>query len=214
MPFMKDKLKKQDEVSLEDMQEQIDEAETAEAADAAAKPAAEEAAETAPEEKAAADADGTQAPTAEELQAAVAKLQEALTAKDDMMKRLQADFENFRRRTRQEKEDLSAVVTQSLLKDLLPMLDNFERALSAENKDVEGFHTGVDMIYKQLAAVLKDHGLEVIATDAKFDPNFHQAVMRVQDPDKEDDTIAAELQKGYMVKGKVIRPSMVQVVSN
>ena len=94
------------------------------------------------------------------------------------------------------------------------MLDNFERALSAENKDVEGFHTGVDMIYKQLAAVLKDHGLEVIATDAKFDPNFHQAVMRVQDPDKEDDTIAAELQKGYMVKGKVIRPSMVQVVSN
>lgn len=214
MPFMKDKLKKQDEVSLEDMQEQIDEAETAEAADAAAKPAVEEAAETAPEEKAAADADGTQTPPAEELQAAVAKLQEALTAKDDMMKRLQADFENFRRRTRQEKEDLSAVVTQSILKDLLPMLDNFERALSAENKDVEGFHTGVDMIYKQLAAVLKDHGLEVIATDAKFDPNFHQAVMRVQDPDKEDDTIAAELQKGYMVKGKVIRPSMVQVVSN
>ena len=71
------------------------------------------------------------------------------------------------------------------------------------------------MIYKQMQEVLAKNGLEVIDTkDKKFDPNFHQAVMRVQDPEKEDDTIEQELQKGYMVKGRVIRPSMVQVVSN
>ena len=71
------------------------------------------------------------------------------------------------------------------------------------------------MIYNQLAEILKNKGLEKIdTTDAKFDPNFHQAVMRVENPDLEDESIAMELQKGYMVKGKVIRPAMVQVVAN
>ena len=71
------------------------------------------------------------------------------------------------------------------------------------------------MIFGQMMDVLKNRGLEHIETkDAKFDPNFHQAVMRVENPELEDDSIVAELQKGYMVKGKVIRPSMVQVVSN
>ena len=116
---------------------------------------------------------------------------------------------------RQEKEELSAVVTQTLLTDMLPLLDNFERAMAVEAKDIESFQTGVEMIYKQLKAALEKNGLETIDTaDKKFDPNFHQAVMRVQNPDKEDDSIVAELQKGYMVKGRVIRPSMVQVVSN
>ena len=129
--------------------------------------------------------------------------------------RLQADFENFRRRTRQEKEELGNVVTQTILKDMLPLLDNFERALASDNKDSEGFHKGVEMIYNQFAEALKKNGLEYIETEGKkFDPNFHQAVMRVQNPDLEDETIAAELQKGYIVKGRVVRPSMVQVVSN
>lgn len=142
------------------------------------------------------------------------RLKEELADKEDKMKRLQADFENFRRRTGKEKEELSAVVTQMMMKDMLPLLDNFERALSAPSEG-EAFKTGIDMIYKQFVAALKEHGLEYIdVSEAKFDPNYHQAVMRVQDPEKEDDTIAAELQKGYMVKGKVIRPSMVQVVSN
>ena len=75
--------------------------------------------------------------------------------------------------------------------------------------------TGVEMIYTQLGEMLKNAGLEHIEVEGQpFDPNFHQAVMRVQNPDLDDDTIAQELQKGYMVKGKVIRPSMVQVVSN
>ena len=115
----------------------------------------------------------------------------------------------------QEKEELSAVVAQGILKDMLPLLDNFERALAAEKTDGEAFQQGVEMIYKQLHEVLLKNGLEVIDTkDKKFDPNFHQAVMRVQNDDLADDMIAAEMQKGYTVKGHVIRPSMVQVVAN
>ena len=133
----------------------------------------------------------------------------------ERMKRLQADFENFRRRTRQEKEELSNMVVQDFIKELLPMLDNFDRAMAAEATDAAKFQQGVEMIYNQLAEILKNKGMELIDTkEAKFDPNFHQAVMRVENPDLEDEAIAMELQKGYMVKGKVIRPSMVQVVAN
>ena len=135
--------------------------------------------------------------------------------KENRYLRLQADFENFRRRTRQEKEELAAVVTQNLLKDLLPFLDNFERALAAGGTDEGGLRAGVEMMYKQLVEALKKEGLEYIETkDKPFDPNFHQAVMRVEDAEKEDGTIVAERQKGYMVKGRVISPSMVQVVGN
>lgn len=148
---------------------------------------------------------------ADELEAVKKQLSEGV----ERMKRLQADFENFRRRTRQEKEELSNMVVQDFIKDLLPMLDNFDRAMAAEATDGAKFQQGVEMIYNQLAEILKNKGLEKIdTTDAKFDPNFHQAVMRVENPDLEDESIAMELQKGYMVKGKVIRPAMVQVVAN
>lgn len=134
---------------------------------------------------------------------------------EDKLLRLRADFENFRRRTRQEKEELGNSVEAEFVKNLLPLIDNFERAMAADTTDVETFKKGMIMIQKQLMDALKNKGLEPIeAKDAKFDPNFHQAVMRVENPDLEDDTIAMEMQKGYMVKGKVIRPAMVQVVSN
>lgn len=98
---------------------------------------------------------------------------------------------------------------------MLPLLDNFERAMASETKDAEAFQKGVDMIYTQLQEVMKKNGLEPIETDGqKFDPNFHQAVMRVQNEELEDDDIAQELQRGYKVQGRVIRPSMVQVVAN
>ena len=197
MPFEKDKMKKKDEEILEEMQKQIDEAAAEEA----------ETAEEAVEETAAEEA---LEPTEAEL-ALAAKVTET----EERLKRLQADFENFRRRTRQEKDELSNMVTQDIIKDLLPMIDNFERAIAAEATDTASFQQGIEMIYKQLMEILAGKGMEVINTaDAKFDPNFHQAVMRVQNPELEDDTIAMELQKGYMVKGKVVRPSMVQVVSN
>ena len=162
------------------------------------------------DEEAAAEAGAEQDPAAE---AEALKVQLAEGA--ERMKRLQADFENFRRRTRQEKEELSNMVVQDFIKELLPMLDNFDRAMAAEATDAAKFQQGVEMIYNQLTEILKNRGMELIDTKgAKFDPNFHQAVMRVENPDLEDEAIAMELQKGYMVKGKVIRPSMVQVVAN
>lgn len=162
------------------------------------------------DEEAAAEAGAEQDPAAE-----VEALKVQLAEGAERMKRLQADFENFRRRTRQEKEELSNMVVQDFIKELLPMLDNFDRAMAAEATDAAKFQQGVEMIYNQLTEILKNRGMELIDTKAaKFDPNFHQAVMRVENPDLEDEAIAMELQKGYMVKGKVIRPSMVQVVAN
>ena len=167
------------------------------------------------------------APEAEEMTEAVeetqeaeeiskeAMLQEELKDMTDKFQRLQAEFANFKRRTNKEKEELRDVVTQELLTDLLPFLDNFERAMMAENKDLESFHKGMEMIFTQLGEILKNNGLEPVeAKGKKFDPNFHQAVQRVQNEELEDDTVAMELQKGYIVKGRVIRPSMVQVVAN
>lgn len=140
---------------------------------------------------------------------------ELLQQSEDHYKRLQADFANFRRRNEKEREELSSVVLQGLIKDLLPIIDNFERALAVEGAVGTPLHDGISMVYNQLMESLKKNGLEVIkAAGEKFDPNFHQAVMRVQDPEKEDDTIEEEFQKGYMVQGRVIRPSMVKVVAN
>ena len=200
-------MKKKDEQKLEEMQQEINEAE------AAQEDAAEGSEEEAPEE-AASEAAAMQEEI-EALKGQVEKLTGDLQEKKDRLLRLQADFDNFRRRSAKEREEISAVVTQNFCKDMLPLLDNFERAMAAETKDVEAFQKGVEMIFTQFQEVLKKNGLEQIeAVGQKFDPNFHQAVMRVEDPEKEDDTVAQELQKGYMVKGRVIRPSMVQVVSN
>ena len=200
-------MKKKDEQKLEEMHQEIDEAE------AAQEDAAEGSEEEAPEE-AASEAAAMQEEI-EALKGQVEKLTGDLQEEKDRLLRLQADFDNFRRRSAKEREEISAVVTQNFCKDMLPLLDNFERAMAAETKDVEAFQKGVEMIFTQFQEVLKKNGLEQIeAVGQKFDPNFHQAVMRVEDPEREDDTVAQELQKGYMVKGRVIRPSMVQVVSN
>ena len=210
--FMKDELKKKDEEKLEEMKREIDEAEAAEEEDAA-----EEAARDVREETAEGSREGTEEAEngADDPVKRAEKLEADLAEKDAQMLRLRADFDNFRRRSVKEREELAAVVTQGILTDMLPLLDNFERALLAEGSDLDSFRAGVSMIYKQMQEALAKNGLEVTDTkDKKFDPNFHQAVMRVQDPEKEDDTIEQELQKGYMVKGRVIRPSMVQVVSN
>ena len=207
--FMKDELKKKDEEKLEEMKREIDEAEAADAA--------EDVADDVRAETAEGNREGTEEAEngADDPVKRAEKLEADLAEKDAQMLRLRADFDNFRRRSAKEREELAAVVTQGILTDMLPLLDNFERALLAEGSDLDSFRAGVSMIYKQMTEALAKNGLEGIDTkDKKFDPNFHQAVMRVQDPDKEDDPIEHELQKGYMVKGRVIRPSMVQVVSN
>lgn len=155
----------------------------------------------------------------ETLKAEIERLKLELKDKQDKMMRLQADFDNFRKRTAKEKTELAATIEQAFLKDLLPLLDNLSRATEAvdngEDSNVETLKKGIEMINQETVAAMGKHGLEPIDTEGKtFDPNFHQAVARVADPNKEEGAIAAELQRGYIARGRVIRPSMVQVVSN
>ena len=241
-PFIKDDIKKKDEQRLEEMQREIDEVTSAEeeASPLVDNPPPEvktgpkskinayadiykqTAVNTAPPPEGTgdsalgediADVDGNVATAgaSEEIEKLTAELKET----DSSLKRLRADFENYRRRTVKEKEDLSSFVTANLIKDLLPLVDNFERAMGSDDNDPAAFRQGIAMIAGQLGEILAKNGLAVINTKgAKFDPNYHQAVMRVENPDVEDGTIVAELQKGYMVKDRVIRPAMVQVAGN
>ena len=148
----------------------------------------------------------------------IENLKAELTSKNERLLRLQADFDNFRKRTAKEKLDLAATIEQNFLIDLLPLLDNLSRATAAaegENSDVETLRRGIEMIQQETVSALGKHGLiQIDTTDKAFDPNFHQAVGTVQDENKEDGMIATEFQRGYMAHGRVIRPSMVQVVNN
>lgn len=150
------------------------------------------------------------------LLADLEKLKAELAAKNDRLLRLQADFDNFRKRAARERTELAATIEQNFLKDLLPLLDNLSRAAShSETADADALRKGIEMIRAEAIAALGKHGLEIIdTTGQKFDPNFHQAVGTVKDDSKEDGAIAAELQRGYIARGRVIRPSMVQVVNN
>lgn len=130
--------------------------------------------------------------------------------------RLQADFDNFRRRSRQEKEELSQVVAGEVMTRLLPVLDNFERALaSGPDQDAAQILAGVELINRQFITILEEFGLKPIdAVGVQFDPAFHEAVMRVEDDSQPDGMIVGELQKGYQARSRVLRPSMVKVVGN
>ena len=134
---------------------------------------------------------------------------------ENRYKRLQADFDNFRRRTNQEKEQLSGFIKGDVLKDLLPVLDNFERALAVEAEgDTKTFLDGFTMIYNNLKEATEKHGLKPIESLGKpFDPNLHQAIQRVDNDEYEADVVCQVFQEGYEVDGRVIRPAMV-VVSN
>lgn len=151
----------------------------------------------------------------EKLTALIEEKDNTISELTERIKRLQADFDNFRRRTQRERDDLSDYVTGQVIKEMLPTVDNFERALAQETHDAEALKTGVEMIYRQLMQAFEKVGVKIIeAKDKQFDPNIHEAVMRVQDENLEDGLIVDEFQKGYIVCGKVIRPSMVKVVSN
>jgi len=128
--------------------------------------------------------------------------------------RAQADFENFRRRARQEKEEFTKYASAKLIEQLLPVVDNFERALAAskDNKDYDALIKGVDMIYRQLEQALAAEGLAPIESVGKpFNPEFHQAIMQVESEEHEEGIVVEELMKGYMLKEKVLRPAMVKV---
>ena len=131
--------------------------------------------------------------------------------------RLQADFENFRRRTATEKEQLSTFVTAGVVGKFLKVLDNFERAEASAAKatDMEAVITGMQMIRRQFEATFSELKVEEIpAQDQKFDPQFHEAVMRGHNPELEDEIIDMVFEKGYKLGDKVIRHSKVRVNAN
>ena len=131
--------------------------------------------------------------------------------------RLQADFENFRRRTATEKEQLSTFVTAGVVGKFLKVLDNFERAEASAAKatDMEGVITGMQMIRRQFEATFSELKVEEIpAQDQKFDPQLHEAVMRGHNPELEDEIIDMVFEKGYKLGDKVIRHSKVRVNAN
>lgn len=126
--------------------------------------------------------------------------------------RLQADFINYRKRAEKEKESSINYAIEPFVSSLLPIIDNFERALGSETDKEDNFYKGVEMIYDQLIKALKDNGVEeIVALDEDFDPNFHHAVFMEENEEYESGKITEVLQKGYKLKDKVIRPSMVKV---
>ncbi len=129
----------------------------------------------------------------------------------DRYLRLLADFENFRRRGEREKADYYKYAMAGVLKDLLPVLDNFDRALDHAEEGDE-FHKGVSLIYKQLFDMLQKHGLRPIEeSGVPFDPNIHEAVVREEDDSVPSHTVTAVLQKGYFLHDRLLRPAMVKV---
>jgi molecular chaperone GrpE len=129
----------------------------------------------------------------------------------DRYMRTLADFENFRKRSEREKADFQRYALGSVIRDLLPVLDNFDRALEHADEGDE-FHKGVSLIYKQLFEVLQRHGLKPITeSGVRFDPNIHEAVIREEDPSVPSHTVSAVLQKGYFLHDRLLRPAMVKV---
>ncbi|AGT32844.1 heat shock protein GrpE [Geobacillus genomosp. 3] len=146
--------------------------------------------------------------------AQVAELEAKLAEMENRYLRLYADFENFRRRTRQEMEAAEKYRAQSLASDLLPVLDNFERALKieTENEQAKSILQGMEMVYRSLLDALKKEGVEAIEAVGKpFDPHLHQAVMQTDEGGYEPNTVVEEFQKGYKLKDRILRPAMVKV---
>ncbi|MCG8485020.1 MAG: nucleotide exchange factor GrpE [Clostridia bacterium] len=127
--------------------------------------------------------------------------------------RLAADFQNFKRRTESEKKEVFSYANEKIMMDLLCVLDNFERAIgSIDDSKEQNLSDGIRMIFKQFNEVLEKFGLKEIETeDLQFNPNYHHAVMKEPVENKESNIITETLQKGYLLNGKVIRPSMVKV---
>lgn len=143
------------------------------------------------------------------------KKDEQIEELNDRLKRQMAEFENFRKRTEKEKTQMFDMGAKTIIEKILPVVDNFERGLAAVSEDQKDdpFITGMDKIYKQMMTELDAVGVKAIdCIGQEFNPDFHNAVMQVENDELESGTVAQELQKGYMYKDTVVRHSMVSVV--
>lgn len=142
------------------------------------------------------------------------KKDEKIAELNDRLMRQMAEFDNFRKRTEKEKQQMYGIGAADVIEKLLPVVDNFERGLAAMTEDEKGtsFAQGVELVYKQLMTVLNDLGVTPIeAVGVEFNPDFHNAVMQAPSEEYESGIVIQELQRGYVYKEKVIRYSMVMV---
>jgi molecular chaperone GrpE len=150
----------------------------------------------------------------DEKEAKIAELEAKLAEQEAQYLRLRADYDNLARRSRLDREASEKYRAQNILTDILPVMDNLDRALAAEAnvEEPSPLFKGVEMVYRQLIDAATREGLEVIeAVGQTFDPNVHQAVMQESDSDQPSGVVLKELQKGYKLKDRVLRPSMVSV---
>ena len=149
----------------------------------------------------------------EALEEKIVQLQQEKDESYNKLLRIQAEYDNFKKRTQKEKQSERKYKSQDLVNELLPAIDNFERALKVEiGEDASNFVEGMSMVYRQILDALESQGVEEIkSVGEEFDPNVHHAVMQVEDDEHESNIILEEMQKGYMLKDRVIRPAMVKV---
>ena len=141
------------------------------------------------------------------------KLEQQVEDLTDRLKRSMAEFDNYRKRTEKEKSSMYIIGAREIIEKILPVVDNFERGL-AQAPEGDAFAEGMQMIYKQLMTTLEGLGVEPIeAVGKEFNPDFHNAVMHVDDEEAGDNMVVEELQKGYTYKGFVVRHSMVKVAN-
>lgn len=143
------------------------------------------------------------------------KKDEQIEALTDQVKRTMAEFDNYRKRTEKEKSAMYEIGSKSVIEKILPIVDNFERGLSAlKEEEKNGFAEGMERVYKQMMTTLTEMGVEPIeAVGNTFDPNLHNAVMHIESEDYGENVVVQEFQKGYTYKGSVVRHSMVQVAN-
>ena len=142
----------------------------------------------------------------------IEELQKQIDEKDDKYKRLQAEYSNYMRRTQQEKETIGLFANEKIIGELIPVLDSMERAIDACTDKEDNMYKGIELVHKQLIDCLQKFGVEEIAAlNEEFDPNLHLAVMQESVEGVEPNKIVMVLQKGYKLKTKVIRPTMVKV---
>lgn len=141
------------------------------------------------------------------------KLNNEVTAFKERLLRLNSEYENFRKRTVKEKEEIGAESTVAVLRDILPVIDNLERALVTETDDLPGLKEGVQMTLDQFIIAMEKLGVEMIPTDNGFDPNYHDAVMHETDPTKGPRVVSQVFLKGYKKDDKVVRHAVVKVAN-
>lgn len=143
----------------------------------------------------------------------ITTLNEENEALQNKLLRLQAEYDNFKKRTAKEKSAAHKYKAEDFAIEMLPIVDNFERAMQTETSaEDKGFYEGIKMVYNQLLQVLESQEIVPVETvGEEFDPNMHHAVMQTEEEEQPSNTVVEELQKGYMLKDKVIRPAMVKV---